>query len=123
MIATQENILIEPRQKLYHFSLEVYIFPEKDYYIAYCPSFELTTSGENHNDAIQNFYECFQLHTETCIGNGTFVEDLIDHGWKMRKEEPTPPPFSYLIKNTLFKELLASSTPYEKVVIPARVAV
>lgn len=68
--------------KEYRFSIEFVIFRENDLFIAYCPSLDLSSSGESFNDAISNFYEMFQLYIESCVENKTLFADLAAHGWK-----------------------------------------
>lgn len=105
----------------YRFSLEFYVFREGGNYIAYCPSLDLSSSGDTFNDAVGNFYECFRLHIECCVDYGTLYDDLLAHGWKMRKKSIVPPPFSSLMRKPEMKRLMDSSLSYERVVTPARI--
>ena len=82
----------------YHFSIEFFVFQEDGSYIAYCPALDISSSGETFNDAISGFYEMFQLHVECCVENKTLYDDLLAHGWKMRKSNITPPRFSTLMR-------------------------
>ena len=66
----------------YRFRLEFYVFQEGGVYIAYCPSLDISTSGDTFNEAVGNFYERFQLHVECCVEYGTLLKDLTAHGWK-----------------------------------------
>lgn len=104
----------------YRFQLEFYVFQEDGNYIAYCPSLDLSTSGDTFNEAVGNFYECFQLHIECCVDYGTLYDDLIAHGWKMRKKSIMPPTFAALMKKPEMKKLMGSSLSFERVVTPAR---
>ncbi len=105
----------------YRFSLEFYVFKERHAYIAYCPSLDISTSGKDYNDAVANFYEMFQLHMEWCIENGTLYDDLIEHGWKIRKNGITPPTFSALAKKPEIKDLMNGGISFERIVTPARI--
>ena len=69
----------------YRFRLEFYVFQEDGVYIAYCPSLDISTSGDTFNGAVGNFYEMFQLHIECCVEHGTLLKDLAAHRWKVRK--------------------------------------
>ena len=71
--------------KLHRFDISYYIFQSEGQYIAYCPSLDLTTTGEDFNDAVFQFHECFQLYVETCLEMGTLLEDLKNHGWKLKR--------------------------------------
>lgn len=105
----------------YRFDIEFFVFREKDRYIAYCPSLDISTSGDNFNDAVGNFYEMFQLHIECCVEAGTLYDDLEAHGWKIRKKSVTPPSFRALMKQPEMKSLMEGNIGYEKVVAPVRV--
>ena len=70
----------------YRFQLEFYVFQEDGVYIAYCPSLDISTSGDTFNEAVGNFHERFQLHVEWCVEHGTLLEDLAAHGWKVKRE-------------------------------------
>lgn len=105
----------------YHFQLPFYVFQENGNYIAYCPSLDLSSSGETFNDSISNFYECFQLYVECCVDSGTLCDDLISHGWKMRQKSIMPPTFEILMKKPEMKKLMESSLNYERVVAPVRI--
>ena len=75
----------------YRFRLEFYVFQEDDTYIAYCPSLDISTSGDTFNDAVANFYERFQLHIEWCEEHGTLLKDLAEHGWKINNRRLRTP--------------------------------
>lgn len=105
----------------YHFSIEFFVFQEDGSYIAYCPALDISSSGETFNDAISGFYEMFQLHVECCVENKTLYDDLLAHGWKMRKSNITPPRFSTLMRKPEMKKLMNGNIGFEKVVVPARI--
>lgn len=75
---------------------------------------------DTYNEAVGNFYECFQMHIECCVEYGTLYDDLIAHGWKMREKSITPPTFATLMKKPEMKKLMDSSLSFERVVTPAR---
>jgi len=105
----------------YRFTLEFYIFMQNGKYIAYCPSLDLSSSAESFNEAVSNFYESFQLYVETCVEMGTLQQDLLAHGWKIKKSGITPPKYTTIIKKPEMKNLLEGSTNYERLVTPARI--
>lgn len=107
----------------YRFRLEFYVFHENGAYIAYCPSLDLSTSGDTFNEAVGNFYECFQLHVECCVDYGTLRADLLAHGWKLKDKSIMPPTFSVLMKKPEMKRLMDSSLSFERVVTSARIPV
>ncbi len=107
----------------YRFSLDVYIFEDGDNLIAYCPSLDISTSGKDFNDAVANFYERFRIYVEWCVEHGTLIEDLLEHGWKMRKTTVSPPSFASLLKkDDDLRNLLSSKKAYERIVVPAKVS-
>ena len=105
----------------YKFAIEFYIFKEGGDYVAYCPSLDLTTTGEDYNDAIKNFYEMFRLYIETCVDHHTLETDLIAHGWKVRNESIKSPSFAFIMKKPEMKELMQGGIGFEKVVAPVSV--
>lgn len=108
----------------YKFQIEFYVFRQEDgTYIAYCPALDISTCAETYNDTISDFYEMFQLHIECCVNSGTLNEDLLAHGWKVRKKSITPPSFSALMKKPEMKRLMESHVSFEKIVAPARIPV
>ena len=113
---------IDSLDRHYRFNIEFYVFNEDGRQIAYCPSLDLATSGSTFNDAVSAFYECFQLYVETCVSNGTLLEDLEAHGWKVSRNAIKAPSFSSLLKKQELKRLVNSNIGYERVVTPAQIA-
>lgn len=105
----------------YRFTLEFLVFQEGDLLIAYCPSLDLSTSGASFNEAVGNFYEMFQLYLESCVENGTLMEDLAAHGWEKVSGTIQPPPFSSLVFKPEMKHIVDGHFGYEKVVTSARI--
>jgi len=105
----------------FRFALEFYVFMQSGKYIAYCPSLDLSSSAESFNDAVSSFYEAFQLYVETCVEMGTLQQDLLGHGWKIKKNGVTPPKFTMLFKKPEMKRLLEGNVNYERLVTPVRI--
>lgn len=105
----------------YNFSVAFYLFQENGRYIAYCPSLGLSSSGDDHLDAIKNFYECLQLHVECCIDMGTLLEDLKAHGWKVTNQAIKPPSYKVLIRKPEMAKLVEGDINYEKIVTPVKI--
>ncbi len=104
----------------YRFSLGFYVFKERENFIAYCPSLDLSTSGNNFNEAVANFYECFQLYLECNIEDGTLYDDLVALGWKLQTNAIQPPTFANLMKKKEMKSLMGGDINFERIVTPAR---
>lgn len=109
------------RDREYRFRIEYYVFVENGTYIAYCPSLDISTSGKTFNEAVGNFYECFQLHMECCIECGSLCDDLRAHGWKMRAKSIQPPTFVALMKKPEMKKLMQGGIGFEKIIAPVRI--
>lgn len=102
------------KDKAHRFVLHYYIFKDEGLYIAYCPALDLTTSGKDFNDAIYQFYENFQLYVECCLEQGTLMDDLLAHGWKLDGEKLIQPSFTYLLSKEMFVDLLDGDKEYDK---------
>lgn len=120
-IILQASAVEQTSGQEYHFLLEYYVFMQDGSYIAYCPSLDLSTSADNFNEAISNFYEAFQLYVETCVEYGTLQQDLELHGWKILKAGVRPPKTTTVLRKPEMKSLLDSNTSYERIVTPARI--
>ena len=101
--------------------MEFFIFQEDGLYISYCPSLDLSSSGETFNEAISNFYEMLQLYIECCIDSGTLHDDLVAHGWRLEREDIRPPKFAILMRKPEMKRLMEGGIGFEKIVAPARI--
>ena len=107
----------------YHFSIEFFVFQEGGNYIAYCPALDISTCASSYNEAISGFYEMFQLHVECCVESGTLYDDLLAHGWKLKKKTMQPPTLVSMMKKPELKKLFSSNISFERVVAPARIPV
>lgn len=106
--------------KTHRFNLHYYVFKDEDSYIAYCPALDITTSGTDFNDAVAQFYENFQLYIECCLEDGTLIEDLLDHGWKLQGAQLIQPSFDELLRKQEFRCLLDSDKEFDKLNAPLR---
>ena len=118
----RRNNTIEIAKNKFRFDVDVYIFREEEHMTAYCPSLDLATTGTDFQDAVKNFYECLQLHVECCMEMGTFEEDLKEHGWKVSSKRVVPPSFRTQLKSPQLSELMQSSTNFERISAPVRIA-
>ena len=63
--------------------------------IAYCPSLDLTGCGYTENEALESFNIVLEEYLRYTAENGTLIEDLEEHGWKMQgRGKLTPPKIS-----------------------------
>jgi predicted RNase H-like HicB family nuclease len=73
--------------------LNVLVFQQGDYYVAYCPSLNLSSYGDTIEEAKIGFDEVMEAYLEDCKENGSLHEDLIRNGWNVniqnhKKAEP-----------------------------------
>src|SRR4051812_15766781 len=85
-IKTEGNNMVEM-----HVSLLV--FQQGDYYVAYCPSLELSSYGNSVEDAREGFDDAMNIYLEHCAEHGTLETDLLKQGWTIeRKPNKLEPP-------------------------------
>ncbi len=61
--------------------LNVLVFQQGDYYVAFCPSLNLSSYGDSIDDAKVGFDEVMTSYLEECKENVSLQEDLIKNGW------------------------------------------
>jgi predicted RNase H-like HicB family nuclease len=75
--------------------LNVLVFQEGDYFVAYCPSLNLSSYGDSVQDAKDGFDETMKSYIENCESYHSLNEDLTKLGWKVKKfpnqNRPEPP--------------------------------
>jgi predicted RNase H-like HicB family nuclease len=65
--------------------LSLLVYKQGDYFVAYCPSLELSSYGDSVEDAKTGFDDAMNIYLEHCLKNGTLVADLVKHGWNVEK--------------------------------------
>lgn len=105
----------------YFFYVDLIVYQENERYIAQCPALELASSGENHIQAIQNFYEAFQLHVECCIEMGTLFDDFKSHGWTITANAIKPPRLSDLAQKDILKPIFDSNIIFDRILAPINI--
>ena len=89
------------------FKLGVYIFFDEGYYIAYCPSLDLTAYGETEKNAKDDFKYQIKEYFNYTIENGTLDEELRKQGWRINQKEVKSPTVEFMVKsNNEFKDIL-----------------
>lgn len=66
-----------------HILANVLTFREGGYYVAYCQAIDLSSTGKTTAEAVRNLCEAFGLYAEYTLENGTLLDDLEGHGWKV----------------------------------------
>ena len=70
-------------------SLEVALFQEDEMWVAYCPALEVSSYGENQEDARKAFDEAMQIFLSETIRKGTLERYLLRLGWQLQ-QKPIP---------------------------------
>ena len=98
--------------------LQVMLYKEGDYFVAYCPALELSSYGDNDKTAKHSFEDALTIFLEETMNRGTLEKELLSLGWVLQKV----PEAKYKPPSVNIKELLAaklhSSVINEQVLIP-----
>lgn len=73
------------------FKLPVSILREGKKFIAYTPTLDLSTSGNNYDEAKQRFGEIVNIFFEELVKKGTLKKVLQNLGWKQIQTKWSPP--------------------------------
>ena len=65
--------------------VEITFKPSGKYWIASCPSLDVSTQGESFERARENLEEALNLFIESCRSRGTLEEVLRDAGYSKEK--------------------------------------
>lgn len=106
----------------YRFNIDLYVFQSDGEYVAYCPSLDITETGETYSQCLCSFYEKFQIYVEWCVEHGTLLDDLRKHGWKILKTELKPPSYKIQMGTAEMKRLFDNNVNFERIVSPMRIA-
>ncbi len=61
--------------------LNVLVFQEGEYFVAYCPAMQMSSYGDSIDEAKQGFDEVMGAYIENCKENNTLREDLLKIRW------------------------------------------
>jgi hypothetical protein len=81
-------------------SLTLIIFSEESTCLAYCPALDLSGYGNDEEEARQSFSTTLSEYLRYTMHKKTLSSDLIDHGWKVKKnmqKGATPPTIQDLL--------------------------
>ena len=65
--------------------LDVLMLKEDDYYVAYCPSLDLSTYGKSVKQAQRSFEKNLDIFFEETSRKGTLEKVLLKLGWTLRQ--------------------------------------
>lgn len=66
--------------------LNVLLFQQGDFYVAYCPSLNLSSYGDTVSDAKVGFDEVMEAYIEDTKENGSLKDDLARNGWTFNRQ-------------------------------------
>ncbi|MBU0765677.1 MAG: hypothetical protein KJ607_12660 [Bacteroidetes bacterium] len=72
-------------------NLNVKIFKENDYYIAYSPELQISTQGNTYNEVQKRMKERISIFFEMALEKGILGKRLKELGWTIMKKEHIPP--------------------------------
>lgn len=100
-------------------NIELILFEEDGIWVAYCPALELSSYGDNENEAKQAFEEAMSIFLSETDRKGTLERYLLKLGWQLQqKPKPVynPPTISLRREQRLLRR--KSHIYNEKVRIP-----
>ncbi len=63
--------------------LNILVFQEDNFFLAYCPSLNLSSYGDSIQDAKDAFDEIMQSYIQDTQSRGTLTKDLVSLGWRL----------------------------------------
>ena len=98
------------------------VFKEEEGYIAYCPALELCGCGKTKAKAQQSFKIVLEEYIKYTTENQTLIEDLIEHGWKIKEKNKRliPPKISELLQKSNDLEDIFTKHDFNKYNIPVK---
>lgn len=82
----KSKIKTDNQHNVLELQLNVLVFQEGEYYVAFCPSLNLSTYGNSVGDAKDAFDDAMNIYLDYSNENGTLHQDLIKHGWQFGLE-------------------------------------
>ena len=93
--------------------LSVYVFKDSvaDCYVAYCPSLNLCGYDRTKTAAKADFQYVLNEYFTEQIEQGTLLEDLRMHGWKVEDDRLSAPTFNtmYRAKNSQLRSIVTEN--------------
>lgn len=89
------------------FTIPLFIFPEDNIIMAYCPILDITGYGRNEDEAIKSFHVMLNEFLEYTEENKTLHAELTKLGWKFNQRKPLPPDIAALVmKNDTLRNII-----------------
>ena len=115
----ENKINIDPAVKKVEVNLDLLLFKEGDYTVAFCPALNLSSFGINEEDAKLAFDEALSIFLEESTSRGSLEKILLDLGWGLRrlpKIRYTPPTPSHYLPTSHI--IVKPKTLHERILIP-----
>jgi hypothetical protein len=84
---TMNNIQL--KKGLAKLKLEIALFVEGDFHVAYAPALDLVGQGKSNREAIESLLNVIRITLDWAKENDTIHKLLLQHGWTL-KEKPSP---------------------------------
>ena len=80
------------KKSFFEVKLPVSIFKEGEYFVAYTPALDLSTSGKSFEEVKHRFNQVVKIFFEETLKKGTLNEVLRELGWRKVEKTWLPPP-------------------------------
>lgn len=91
---------IHPKKQKMEFALQVNVFKEGKYYIAYSPALELSTQATDYSKVLERFNEIVEIFFEETSKEGNTQKALLQLGWSNKKGKLiSPTPIATIVQN------------------------
>lgn len=95
------------------FEVPLYLYQEQGRTMLYAPSFDISTSADDINTAMADFYTKFKILMDPHLVSGDLISQLKQLGWKRKGETLHQPSIKEMIKSrNRLKDIVLSGRPY-----------
>jgi len=98
-------------QHILSVEVPVLIFEEDGQWIAYCPHLEVSSYGDNEEEARAAFEEALEIFFEETVSRGTLEKELVSLGWSLTSNDYRPPATPVAVPSAYKKD-------YQRIQIP-----
>ena len=80
---------LQKKRNLLDVNVQVALFQEDGIWVAYCPALEVSSYGDNKDEAKEAFEEAMQIFLSETDRKGTLEKYLLKLGWQLQ-QKPKP---------------------------------
>jgi len=105
----------------YNVELNVCLFKDEGHFIAHCPALDISSYGDDEEEAKKMFNEAVTIFLEEVEQRGTLDSVLLDLGWSLQRKPEINyrPPHPDLIHNEQFQQFCGQSNHFNtKLTLP-----